>query len=251
MGPASGTKHSTHAGITDYRLHLYLSYDRASPRAISAPPRRRSLLLYFVQGTLLLHIFTEHFFALKRGDGPSMLPTAEVTGQWFLVSKHHSRGRGLHVGDLVIFDLPFHRDDMGMKRVLGLPGDYVLVDAPRTPITATTSDELMIQVPEGHCWLVGDNVPASRDSRLYGPVPLALVRGKIVARYWPWRDRRVFGPALAAAGPEANKKVRFGVSTEVKTPDITGTSRKRDGEPGRRQPVREGEKRRKIQQPGT
>lgn len=110
------------------------------------PPRRRSLLLYFVQGTLLLHIFTEHFFALKRGDGPSMLPTAEVTGQWFLVSKHHSRGRGLHVGDLVIFDLPFHRDDMGMKRVLGLPGDYVLVDAPRTPITATTSDELMIQV---------------------------------------------------------------------------------------------------------
>jgi inner membrane protease subunit 1 len=45
-------------------------------------------------------------------------------------------------------------------------------------------------VPEGHCWLLGDNLPASRDSRAYGPVPLALVKGKVVARVWPWRDRK-------------------------------------------------------------
>jgi mitochondrial inner membrane protease subunit 1 len=33
-------------------------------------------------------------------------------------------------------------------------------------------------------------LPVSRDSRIYGPVPLALIKGKVVARVWPWRDRK-------------------------------------------------------------
>ena len=37
-------------------------------------------------------------------------------------------------------------------------------------------------MPEGHCWLIGDNLPESRDSRTYGPVPLALIKGKVIAR---------------------------------------------------------------------
>lgn len=41
------------------------------------------------------------------------------------------------------------------------------------------------QVPEGHVFVGGDNLPWSRDSRNYGPVPLGLVNGKIIARVWP------------------------------------------------------------------
>ena len=37
-------------------------------------------------------------------------------------------------------------------------------------------------MPEGHCWLIGDNLPESRDSRTFGPVPLALIMGKVVAK---------------------------------------------------------------------
>ncbi len=36
-------------------------------------------------------------------------------------------------------------------------------------------------MPEGHCWLIGDNLPESRDSRTFGPLPLALIKGKVVA----------------------------------------------------------------------
>ena len=43
-------------------------------------------------------------------------------------------------------------------------------------------------MPDGHCWLLGDNLPDSRDSRVYGPVPLALIKGKVIARLWPWSD---------------------------------------------------------------
>jgi len=38
------------------------------------------------------------------------------------------------------------------------------------------------QVPPGHIWLEGDNLIVSRDSREYGPLPLALVRGRAVAQ---------------------------------------------------------------------
>lgn len=34
-------------------------------------------------------------------------------------------------------------------------------------------------VPEGHVWLEGDNPSNSSDSRSYGPIPLAMVRGRV------------------------------------------------------------------------
>ena len=43
------------------------------------------------------------------------------------------------------------------------------------------------QVPAGHCWLVGDNLTVSRDSRDFGPVPLALVKGKVLATLFPFK----------------------------------------------------------------
>lgn len=43
-----------------------------------------------------------------------------------------------------------------------------------------------MKVPPGHVYLGGDNLPWSRDSRSFGPVPLGLVNGKVVARVWPW-----------------------------------------------------------------
>ena len=57
------------------------------------------------------------------------------------------------------------------------------------------------QVPEGHCWIVGDNLPASRDSRQFGPLPLALIQGKIIAKVLPWRERCWIGNGLEPAAP--------------------------------------------------
>lgn len=46
------------------------------------------------------------------------------------------------------------------------------------------------QVPQGHVWVVGDNMPYSRDSRLFGPVPKALIKGKVIAKVFPFKERR-------------------------------------------------------------
>lgn len=108
-----------------------------------------------------------------------MVPTMAVRGDRFYISSSYRRGRDVKVGDLVSFKHPLAEGVEAIKRVLGMPGDYVCKGE---------KGGKMIQVPEGHCWLMGDNLPESRDSRLYGPVPLALLKGKVVARVWPLGD---------------------------------------------------------------
>lgn len=51
-----------------------------------------------------------------------------------------------------------------------------------------TSEEekQLISVPKGHIWLEGDNPLYSIDSRHYGPIPIKFVRGRVVARLFPW-----------------------------------------------------------------
>ncbi|KZL82054.1 mitochondrial inner membrane protease subunit [Colletotrichum incanum] len=127
----------------------------------------------------LAHVFMEYGYASGPASGPSMLPTFEVAGEYLLTNRRYRYGRDVTVGDLVHYKIPIFPKSDGIKRVLGMPGDYVLLDSP------DSQRNQMIQVPQGHCWLVGDNLESSRDSRMYGPVPLALIRGKVVAKPLP------------------------------------------------------------------
>lgn len=59
-----------------------------------------------------------------------MLPTLDVRDDWVLISKLHARGRGVKVGDVVSFWHPWDPNRGASKRVVGLPGDFVLRDSP-------------------------------------------------------------------------------------------------------------------------
>ncbi|KAF8425103.1 peptidase S24/S26A/S26B/S26C [Tirmania nivea] len=140
----------------------------------------------FILNTLKLALFThlvwEHFYAVAPCIGPSMLPTLSIEGTLVLHSKLHSRGRGCKAGDLVSAIHPMDSSVYVLKRIIGMPGDFVCVDP-----DPEGEGGRMIQIPEGHCWLAGDNLPLSRDSRKYGPVPLGLIRAKVIASIWPLR----------------------------------------------------------------
>ncbi|KAI9827799.1 MAG: hypothetical protein M1832_004288 [Thelocarpon impressellum] len=134
------------------------------------------------------HLFAEYLLSVKGTYGPSMLPTIEVRDDWVFISKLHRRGRGIEVGDVVSIMHPMIPEVGAIKRVLGMPGDFVLRDTPGQ------GKGMMIQVPHGHCWVIGDNLESSRDSRMYGPQPLALIKGKVLAKFhvewgWPWQWR--------------------------------------------------------------
>jgi len=40
-------------------------------------------------------------------------------------------------------------------------------------------------------WLEGDNPENSTDSRTYGPVPQAMIRGKVFFKVWPLTEAGV------------------------------------------------------------
>ncbi|KAL7625154.1 hypothetical protein AAE478_004369 [Parahypoxylon ruwenzoriense] len=148
-------------------------------------------LIYALKGLALGHLFATYGYSPGYGWGPSMLPTF-LTGEWFVTARSHRRGRGVAVGDCVVYAIPSpppgsapgRPGEDGVKRVLGMPGDYVLLNEPGV------GGPNMIQVPKGHCYIVGDNLPWSKDSRDFGPLPMALIKGKVVAKvsingWWP------------------------------------------------------------------
>jgi signal peptidase I len=54
------------------------------------------------------------------------------------------------------------------------------------PATPTLDDWGPLVVPDGHFWMMGDNRYNSKDSRYWGVVPRANVRGRPLFVYYSW-----------------------------------------------------------------
>lgn len=111
--------------------------------------------------------------------GPSMLPTFSANTEWIIEDALSMRlDRLLARGELVVLDPPRVPNGQICRRVIGLPGDVVCVDP--SGERGMSTEHCLIQ--EGHIWISGGNAAASRDSRDYGPVPIALVHSRVFAR---------------------------------------------------------------------
>nr|XP_009401843.1 PREDICTED: mitochondrial inner membrane protease subunit 2-like isoform X3 [Musa acuminata subsp. malaccensis] len=78
-------------------------------------------------------------------------------------------------GDVITFKSPTDHKQNFVKRLIALPGDWVQVPE---------SSEIL-KIPEGHCWVEGDNAACSLDSRSFGFVPLGLIQGRVTHVIWP------------------------------------------------------------------
>lgn len=79
-----------------------------------------------------------------------------------------------------------------VKRVIGLPGDQVegvrnniYVNGKKQTMFTLKGDEetthfLIGEVPEHSIFVIGDNLVESVDSRQIGPIPINLIKGKII-----------------------------------------------------------------------
>lgn len=87
-----------------------------------------------------------------------------------------------------------------IKRVIGLPGDYIEIDNGNVYINGNLLQEDYLQpevktedalfshftVPEGYIFAMGDNRGESMDSRVLGCIPISKVESKVLLRFWPF-----------------------------------------------------------------
>lgn len=134
--------------------------------------------------------------ARVRVDGSSMLPTLE-NGEFVLVSKMSYRFGEVDRGDIIVFHFPMNPDEELIKRVIGLPGDHISVQAGVVSVNGQVVNEPYIastpsysgewDVLEGKLFVLGDNRNNSNDSKDWGLLPFEKVVGKAVVIYWPPR----------------------------------------------------------------
>ncbi len=174
---------------------------------------RKSLVewVIVIVGAIGLALLIKTFlFQAYYIPSPSMTPTL-YEGDRILVNKLSYKLHSVNRGDLIVFDTPEAggNDDL-IKRVIGLPGEFVVVEDGRieidgglllepylplntdinsfsTPANCVNrpNENSGCRIPDEHVFVMGDNRSNSRDSRFFGPVPVEDVEGRAFIRVWP------------------------------------------------------------------
>jgi signal peptidase I len=150
--------------------------------------------------SVVLFVGINYITARIRVDGSSMEPTLH-SGQLVLVNRLAYKLGEPGRGDVIVFYFPRDPDQEYIKRLVGLPGDYVQIQEGQVLVNGTPLDEPYIaappaytgewQVPEGQYFVLGDNRNNSSDSHQWGMVPTEFVIGKALAIYWPPTDWQI------------------------------------------------------------
>jgi signal peptidase I len=184
------------------------SSNTPSSRLGSPDPERRQgtwrgaflEILQTIVLAVLLYFAIDAVFARVRVQNISMQPTL-VEGNVILVNKLAYKFGQMHTGDVVIFHNPNDTSEDYIKRLIGKPGDQVVVQNGLVYVNGVMLDEPYIaenpqyagtwEVPKGTIFVLGDNRNQSSDSHSWGFVPLTDVVGKALVVYWPIDEIKV------------------------------------------------------------
>ncbi len=147
---------------------------------------------------LIIVIVVKHFlFQPFYVKGASMEPNYQ-DHEYLIIDELSYRFHEPHRGDVVVFHYPADETQYFIKRVIGFPGEHVAVHDGHVWINDTQLDESAylasdvatigttdLTVPAGSFFLMGDNRPASLDSRIFGPVARKEIVGRTWVRAWP------------------------------------------------------------------
>ncbi len=155
---------------------------------------------------LVIYIF---FFRPFQVTGESMFPNFQDK-EYVLTNLIVLRFQNPKQGDVIVFKAPPAPDKDFIKRVIGLPGDTVMVKEGKVFVNGKQLDESKylktdvktyggsflqdgqtITVPQGNYFVLGDNRPYSSDSREWGFVPQENIIGESFFSYWPLNEMHV------------------------------------------------------------
>jgi len=168
-------------------------------------------ILDFIQSIVLaLAVFVLLYLFVAQPNevsGSSMFPNF-VDKEYLLTEKISYTFGDIKRGDVVVFKAPASESCAAeeceyIKRVIGLPGDRVMVKDTQVYLNGQLLDQSFLPagvvtlsgqyseegveqtVPDGYYLCFGDNRQHSRDSREFGPIKRDLIIGKAFLKYWP------------------------------------------------------------------
>lgn len=171
-----------------------------TPAAMPAPVpiRRRARLV--IELTILLVLMgailalASNKFQFEEVISASMTPTLRIGD--IILTDANAAPRRYDVVCLISPEDPA-REEKFVKRVMGLPGDIIMIQDGILSINgqeeyskAIPDNKLVwynerIKVPEGKIFLMGDNRNNSYDSLNFGPVPYENITGVVQFIVWP------------------------------------------------------------------
>jgi signal peptidase I len=153
-------------------------------------------LVFSVMIAIVLIVF---IYQPVKVEGTSMMPALADQERIFINKFTYRFGLGsIERGDTVVFWWPPDPAKSYIKRVIGLPGDTVRIDAGQVIVNGRPLLEDYVpeeyrdrvswgpeQVPRGSYFVLGDHRMSSSDSRAWGFVNRKDIYGKAVFVYWP------------------------------------------------------------------
>ena len=134
--------------------------------------------------------------------GQSMEPNFE-NGDYLIIDEISYRFKDPQRGEVVVFKYPQNPSQRYIKRIVGLPGETVEIEAGSViiyqensealvldesgylPLSLQTPGDLQITLDENEYFVLGDNRVSSADSRRFGPLPRENIVGRVLIRAWP------------------------------------------------------------------
>ncbi len=141
-------------------------------------------------------------------SGESMYPTFH-NSDYLIVDEMTYHLRAPERGEVIVFRYPNDPSRFFIKRIIGLPGETIVLKGATLTIKNTEHPDgfvlkepyvasrpplgnKTITLPADQYFVMGDNRPASSDSRIWGPLPADLIVGRAFLRLLPVRDISAF-----------------------------------------------------------
>lgn len=162
-------------------------------------------LIALVLAGIVRYFLVQPFFV----QGASMEPNFE-DGEYLLIDEVSYYFRNVERGEVVVFHYPLDTSKYYIKRVVGLPGETIeiksggaiiyndknpegfAIEEKYLPAGLVTDGNIKKKLGSNEYFVMGDNRPASSDSRRWGSLPKNDIVGRVWVRAWPVNKFLIF-----------------------------------------------------------
>lgn len=182
----------------------------ASNGASTPAGNQRSLIVYIIIALGFAFFIRFYIAAPYVVVGASMEPTFE-NYHYLIIDRLTYRLESPQRGDVIVLDLPQETSRALIKRVIGLPGDTVVLEGQKVEIINTEhpdgfvldesyldpanlggASHLRVTLGDDQYFVLGDNRRVSADSRLWGILPKNDIVGRVLLRLYPLNEIGIF-----------------------------------------------------------